>query len=134
MVVAAAFVARDGHILMHRRNRNSVHGGLWEFPGGKIEKAESPETALVREINEELGVAVELRDLAPVAFASGETAGPDARAPLVILLYTCRKWSGNPRCLEGEEIAWFAPEELAELDMPPLDYPLAAQLVRYLSS
>jgi len=83
----------------------------------------------VREIEEELGMKLAPESLAPAGFASG-TRGPEsADEPVVILLYTCRDWSGEPRCLEGEELGRFMPEDLAGLAMPPLDYPLAEQLV-----
>jgi len=131
-VSALALFNNAGEILLQRRHLGSVHGGLWEFPGGKIEPEESPESALLREIDEELGLHLAMSDLEPVTFASG-TTGPesDARA-LVIFLYRSRLCDGEPRCLAGEEIAWFAPPQLALLDMPPLDYPLAARLLAML--
>ncbi len=128
LVVAVAMLDENLRILMHRRHRDAVHGGLWEFPGGKIEPGETPESALVREIFEELGVELSENDLRPLSFASGQTAGSDFGRPLVILLYTCTRWAGKPRCLEGEAIAWCAPESLSSLAMPPLDYPLAERL------
>src|SRR5690606_29347867 len=78
IVVAVAMLDENRRILMHRRHRDSVHGGLWEFPGGKIEPGETPESALVREISEELGVELAENDLRPLNFASGSTAGPDS--------------------------------------------------------
>lgn len=122
-VVAAALVDADGRVLMQRRRRDREHGGLWEFPGGKVEADETPTQSLCREIAEELALVIEAADLVPVAFADQ----PDL--PHVILLYMCRKWRGEPRCLDGEEIAWFAPEDILGLDMPPLDVPLAQALL-----
>jgi 8-oxo-dGTP diphosphatase len=116
---------------MQRRRERAVHGGLWEFPGGKVEAGESPESALLREIDEELELAIDAEALTPLAFASGETA--DGR-PLVILLYTCARWSGDPVPHDAEELGWFAPSALAALDMPPLDYPLAEALRRHSDS
>ena len=129
LVVAAALIDGEGRILMHRRKADAVHGGLWEFPGGKVEAGESPDCALVREIAEELGLVVAASQLQPLAFAHGQTAGPGSGRPLVILLYTCRRWTGDPQCLVGEAIDWFAARDLSALSMPPLDYPLAARLV-----
>lgn len=83
----------------------------------------------MREIGEELGLMIEPDDLEPLSFASGQQPGVSACGELVILLYSCRRWRGVPVCRGGEEIAWQHPEDLARLDMPPLDYPLAASLV-----
>ncbi|MBW8784925.1 MAG: (deoxy)nucleoside triphosphate pyrophosphohydrolase [Novosphingobium sp.] len=133
-VVAVALLAGDGRVLMQRRPQGGAHGGLWEFPGGKLEPGETLESALIREIGEELGIVLDGATLAPLAFASDPVQPPAPRETYVILLYTCRQWSGAPRCLEGTErgaeIAWFAPAELDGLAMPPLDRPLAAALQR----
>jgi 8-oxo-dGTP diphosphatase len=133
LVVAAALIDAQGRVLMQRRPCQAVHGGLWEFPGGKIDAGESAEIALVRELREELAIAVAEHDLIPLGFASGATAARDEARALVILLYTCRTWSGEPCCLGAAEIAWYEPGSLASLAMPPLDYPLAAQLVEAIS-
>ena len=129
-VVAAALVRRDGLVLMQRRPEGAVHGGLWEFPGGKVEPGEAPESALSRELREELGISVSLADLRHVAHAQG--AGGTGRLPgaIVIDLYIVTAWEGDLRCLPGAELDWLAPEKLASLAMPPLDYPLAEALLR----
>lgn len=129
-VVAVALIARDGRILMQQRRADRAFGRLWEFPGGKIEPGESPESALVREIEEELGLTLAPQALLPLTFASDPVQPPAPRAPHVILLYTCRDWPGEPRCLDGESIAWIAPDDLMALPMPPLDVPLAKALLK----
>ena len=121
-VVAVALIDSAGCVLMQRRRLGGTHGGLWEFPGGKVEAAETPVIALIREISEELGVTLAADALSPLTFAT------DPAQPHVILLYTCRSWSGEPVCLDGEEIAWFAPDALSGLAMPPLDIPLSKAL------
>lgn len=131
-VVAVALVAPDGRILLQRRRINAAHGGLWEFPGGKVETGESPESALLREIHEELGITVTHVSLRAVTFASDPAQPPQPRQPHVILLYMCRDWQGQPQCLDGEEIGWFAADEIAGLKMPPLDYPLAENLKKFI--
>lgn len=127
-VVAVALVRADGCTLMQKRREDRAHGGLWEFPGGKIEPGESPEGAAVREIAEELGIEIAAEALEPVSFASDPAQPPAPRAPHVILLYRCRAWAGEPAALDADEIAWVAPERLPDLAMPPLDVPLAAAL------
>ena len=125
-MVAVALIDGTQRVLLQQRKRGGSHGGLWEFPGGKIEDDESPENALVREISEELGVTIAVPDFVPVSFASDPRS--TGREPHLILLYLCRRWSGEPRCLDGEAITWYALDALDALAMPPLDRPLAAAL------
>ncbi len=122
-------IASDGRVLLQRRRLDAQHGGLWEFPGGKVEAGETPVAALTREIDEELGIALAAGDLRPLTFASNATLAPGEGRGIVILLYTCRSWRGEAECRDGEEIAWFAPQQLRKLAMPPLDYPLAEALI-----
>lgn len=134
IVVAAALIAPDGKILMQKRRAGGAHGGLWEFPGGKIEARESPITALIRELSEELGIVVTQDSLIPAGFAVEDFSPEIARLPIAIFLYTCRNWQGEVQCLDGEAIGWFASYAIADLEMPPLDVPLAAQLDRLLAA
>jgi len=128
-VVAVALLRGDGQVLMQKRPAHREHGGLWEFPGGKVEPGETPKAALIREITEELGLTLAAEALTPLGFAADEAppAGT-TRRPVVILLYTCRTWQGEPTCLDAEALGWFAPDALASLPMPPLDIPLAAMM------
>ena len=125
-VVAAALHRPDGRWLMHRRPEGKHHAGLWEFPGGKVEPAETPSAALVRELAEELGIGCAPEHCVPAGFA--ESRGASEAAGLVILLYTVPVWQGAPRALEGGAVDWFTPEEVLALPKPPLDIALAAQL------
>ncbi|MFC0203825.1 (deoxy)nucleoside triphosphate pyrophosphohydrolase [Novosphingobium soli] len=126
-------------VLVQRRPSGAVHGGLWEFPGGKVEPGETPEQAAAREIAEELGVEIAHGDLHPVSFAVGQVAGKpqhgqagaQAPRPLILLLYATRQWQGTPRAEQGAELQWIALEEVSQLPMPPLDYPLAEALCRH---
>ena len=126
LVVAVALQAKNGRILMQRRPRHKHHGGLWEFPGGKVEPSENPDEALIREIQEELGIDILPDHLTPMVFAR-ESAG-DRDKPIVILLYTCRIWEGDPVSQEGCEVDWFSSEEIKKLAKPPLDVMLAKNL------
>lgn len=128
IVVAAALIADDGTVLMQKRPPDKQHGGLWEFPGGKVDPGETPVDALVREIDEELGVAVSADDLFPISVASGDPA--KAEPPIVLLLYGSRRWQGEARAIErGCQVHWATPAELTTLPMPPLDIPLSQALI-----
>lgn len=126
LVVAAALQSDDGKILLQRRPRGRSMAGLWEFPGGKIEDGETPEAALARELAEELSIGVEPTDLVPACFASA-TIG---ERPLLLLLFSCKQWSGEPVALESPELGWFTVSEMRDLEMPPADLPLLDLLDR----
>jgi 8-oxo-dGTP diphosphatase len=128
LVVAAALVDPDGRVLIAQRPEGKGMAGLWEFPGGKIEKAETPEAALIRELEEELGIQVKEPCLAPFTFAS-HTYGA---FHLLMPLYICRRWDGEPRPLSHAAIKWVRPRELlanaAAWPMPAADLPLIPML------
>ena len=124
LVVACALIDADGRILLAQRPEGKPMAGLWEFPGGKIETGERPETTLIRELNEELGIRVKEDCLAPFAFASH---GYDS-FHLLMPLYLCRRWEGIVVAREGQKLAWARTNELANYAMPPADVPLVAQL------
>lgn len=119
-VVAAALIDAEGRILIAKRPVGKSLPGLWEFPGGKLKDGEVPEAALVRELREELGLTVTPVDLTPLTFASHDYADFHLFMPL----YLCRRWQGVPVAHEHDEIAWVAPESLADYPMPPADAPL----------
>ncbi|EDL50030.1 (deoxy)nucleoside triphosphate pyrophosphohydrolase [Erythrobacter sp. SD-21] len=125
-VIALALHDGKGRWLMHRRPDHKQHGGLWEFPGGKVEPGETPAIALIREIEEELAIAIPRAALVPAGFAEEEESAREC--PIVILLYTCGQWKGEAEALEGGEIGWFAPDEVAALAKPPLDRVLSSIL------
>ncbi len=129
-VVAGALRSSRDSWLMHRRPLEKFHGGLWEFPGGKVEGAEIPVKALIRELHEELSIEVRPEDCKPAGFAEEivTEVGLNTRPPIVILLYTIGTWVGEPRSLEGGRIGWFGQEEIKKLDKPPLDQKLAIGL------
>ncbi len=124
LVVAVALVDADGRVLLARRPAGKPLAGLWEFPGGKVHPDEIPETALTRELAEELGIDVQASCLAPFTFASHAYAD----FHLLMPLYVCRKWSGIIAPREGQRLAWVRPARLADYEMPPADKPLVAML------
>jgi 8-oxo-dGTP diphosphatase len=120
LVAAAALIDDAGRVLVQCRPLTTSFPGLWEFPGGKIEPAETPEAALTRELHEELGIVVAAEDLTAAAFASA----PISTAHLVMLVYLCRRWTGVPQPLHASALQWIAPDDLHRLPMPPADMPL----------
>jgi len=105
LVAACALVNPDVRVLIAQRPIGKSMAGLWEFPGGKIERNERPEDTLIRELREELGIVVDAASLAPLTFASH--AYPDFH--LLMPLYVCRRWQGTVTTLEGQTIAWVRP-------------------------
>ncbi len=128
LVVACALVDVDGRVLICKRPQGKSLAGLWEFPGGKVEAGETPEAALIREMDEELGITITQSCLAPFVFASHtyETFH------LMMPLYLCRRWSGVVIAKEHEALAWVKPNALSDYEMPPADAPLIAYLRDFL--
>ncbi len=124
IVAAAALVDADGRVLLQQRPEGKAMAGLWEFPGGKIEPGESPQAALVRELEEELGILTHQSCLAPATFASE----PLGDADLLLLLYVCRKWTGIPVLRHAAAMRWVRPVEMFALPMPPADLPMIGVL------
>ena len=128
LVAAAALVDADNRVLLARRPPGKAMAGLWEFPGGKVKEGETPEAALCRELEEELGIDVRDTCLAPFTFASHRY--PDFQ--LLMPLYLCRVWQGTPEGREGQVVKWVRANQLADHPMPPADKPLVAMLRDFL--
>ena len=120
LVAAAALVDPDGRVLLAQRPEGKSMAGLWEFPGGKVEPGETPEAALIRELDEELGLKTWQSCLAPLTFASH--AYDDFH--LLMPLFACRKWEGIPSSREGQRLTWVRAAALRDYPMPPADIPL----------
>ena len=125
LVVALALGPKGGRWLVQKRPQDKPHGGLWEFPGGKVDQSEAIEIAVIREAKEELGIEISDEYLVPAGFAQDKVEG--GQSEIVILLYTCAKWDCEPRSLEGGEVAWLTPDEIFRLKQPPLDIALRKQ-------
>jgi 8-oxo-dGTP diphosphatase len=127
LVAAAALFDANGRVLICQRPLHKALGGLWEFPGGKVELGEAPEQALVRELREELDLTVEPDALDPFAFASH--AYPDFH--LLMPLYVVTRWQGamklDPNA--AADAKWVRPADLRAHEMPPADVVLVDRLI-----
>ena len=120
LVSAVALIDRDGRVLLAQRPKGKSMAGLWEFPGGKVEKGETPEAALVRELHEELGIETWDNCLAPLTFVSHKYED----FHLLMPLFACRKWSGIVQAKEGQSLKWVLAKDLSKYPMPAADLPL----------
>ena len=124
LVVACALVDADRRVLIAQRPQAGSMAGLWEFPGGKLEPGETPEQALIRELEEELGISTKAACLAPLTFASHAYEN----FHLLMPVFVCRKWDGIPQPHAHDALKWVRPQALRDFDMPPADLPLIAPL------
>ena len=120
LVSAVCLIDRDGRVLLAQRPEGKSMAGLWEFPGGKVEDGETPEVALIRELEEELGINTWESCLAPLTFASHAYE----KFHLLMPLFACRKWEGTPIAREGQVLKWVYPKDFRDYPMPPADIPL----------
>jgi 8-oxo-dGTP diphosphatase len=125
LVVACALVDQDNRVLIAKRPEGKSMAGLWEFPGGKIEVGETPEDAIIRELEEELAINVKHPCLAPLTFASHDYD----EFHLLMPLFICRKWQGDMKAREGQELTWVRPLRLHNYPMPAADLPLVSHLI-----
>jgi 8-oxo-dGTP diphosphatase len=128
LVAACALIDADGRVLIAQRPQGRPMAGLWEFPGGKVERGERPEETLIRELKEELAITVDEACLAPLTFASH--AYPDFH--LLMPLFVCRRWEGTATAMEGQQLAWVWPNRLRDYPMPAADVPLISHLTALL--
>jgi 8-oxo-dGTP diphosphatase len=128
LVAACALIDPDGRVLIAQRPAGKSMAGLWEFPGGKAEPGERLEQCLIRELREELGIAVQEECLAPLTFASHSY--PDFYLPMP--LYVCRRWQGFVEAREHQVLKWVRPHDLRNYPMPPADEPLISHLTTLL--
>ncbi|MEL7211203.1 MAG: 8-oxo-dGTP diphosphatase MutT [Pseudomonadota bacterium] len=120
LVSAVALIDPDGRVLLAQRPEGKSMAGLWEFPGGKVEAGETPEHALIRELEEELGINTWESCLAPLTFASHSYDN----FHLLMPLFACRKWDGTPQSRENQALKWVKPQDLKSYPMPEADIPL----------
>lgn len=130
LVSAAALVDPDGRVLIAQRPEGKSMAGLWEFPGGKVKDGETPEFALMRELEEELGIETRPTCFYPIAFASHSYED----FYLLMPLFVCRMWRNVPRAHEHAAVKWVRANDLGDYEMPAADVPLVAQLRDYLGA
>ena len=117
IVVSIALINNSDQVLIAKRASNKHLAGFWEFPGGKVEKDETPENALIREVKEELNLNINNKCIAPLSFSEFDYKN----FHLLLLLYICRRWEGEPRPMEENELKWVKPSMLRKYKMPPAD-------------
>jgi len=117
IVASIALIDANDQILIAKRPNKKHLSGFWEFPGGKVEKGESPEYALIREVKEELNIDINNKCIAPLTFSEFDYK----KFHLLLLLYVCRRWEGEPMSMEKNEIKWVKANTLRQYKMPPAD-------------
>lgn len=123
IVVVGAVIVRDGMILCAQRGSSGALGGMWEFPGGKVEANESPREALIREIAEELGCRVDIGDELMTTTHEYDFGF------VTLTTFFCALIDGEPRLTEHQAVIWLSPDELLSIDWAPADIP-AVELIR----
>ena len=122
LIVTAAIIRHQGRILVTQRPAGARHGGLWEFPGGKLEAEETPAAALQRELREELGLPVAVGEIFDVIYHRYDWGA------VLILAYHCTPLHTEVRNLQVAAHRWLRPAELSALPFLPADLPLIARL------
>lgn len=125
--MAAVIVNSAGEVLLAQRPQGKRLAGKWEFAGGKVEEGEAPEIALARELQEELGITVLPEDFEPFWFLSHPY--PEFDFHLLMPVYICKKWQGEPQALEHSALCWKLPQDMHELDMIEADAELVKKLL-----
>nr|WP_243415014.1 NUDIX domain-containing protein [Altererythrobacter segetis] len=131
-MVAGLIRDRRARLLLQQALPGKPHAGQWEFPGGKVESDENPRFALRREIAEELGLTLYEGAMIPAGFA--DTSGGRNGPAIVLVLYDCPEWSGEPQSREGQAWGWFMPDEAAALPLADIDRTLLEGIAKLRTS
>jgi 8-oxo-dGTP diphosphatase len=122
LLVVAALIRHQGRILLSQRRLDQSFPLCWEFPGGKVSPGELPESALAREIREELGCEVRVGRIFEVVLHAYDAFD------LLMQVHECEVVSGTPAAVQVAAVRWFSPGDIPGLPLPPADYPLARTL------
>ena len=124
--VSAIILSNDtGEILLAQRPKGKAFADFWEFPGGKIEKNEKAEDALIRELKEELDITINKKNISPLTFTTYEYD----EIYLIMLVFSCNKWSGKILPLEKQQIKWIKINDIKNYKMLPADMPIVDLLL-----
>ena len=118
MAVTAGVVVRDNRVLVVQRKPTSRRGLLWEFPGGKIEEGEDPRSCLKRELNEELGIEVDVGNRFEIVYHTYEDV------KVLLISFICQIARGDPHAIDCQGFRWLTQRELRDLPMTAADIPL----------
>jgi 8-oxo-dGTP diphosphatase len=124
LAVAAALIIKRGRILVAQREEKDDWGLHWEFPGGTLEEDEGPQDCIKRELREELGIEVEVREICEAAFKRYQGFN------ILLLAYRCTITEGTPSAIWCREVRWVGKEELKVLPMPPADEEIRANILQ----
>ncbi len=122
LIVTAAIIRQQDTVLLTRRPQHTRHGGLWEFPGGKLDPDESPEEGLRREIREEIAIEIEVGKVYDVVYFRYD------RGPVLVLAYECLPLSGDIRHIEVDDHQWVPLHKLKDFDILPADRSIIEKL------
>ncbi|MCB0378225.1 MAG: 8-oxo-dGTP diphosphatase MutT [Bdellovibrionales bacterium] len=125
--VVTAMIRKGDHVLVGKRPEGHTLAGQWEFPGGKIEIGESPEEALARELQEELGIEAEVGEIQLACTHSYPEVG------ILLVFFEVRFWKGEPKPVHHTELKWILPEELAKIEIPEANRRLLPKIMELLS-
>lgn len=126
--VVTGLIRKGDKVLVGQRPVGHSLAGQWEFPGGKIEKGETPEVALARELSEELGIEAEVGAL---RYASTHNYGDTS---IIILFYDVKLWKGEPKTVHHMDLKWVLPDELPQLSIPDANRKILPDLIKCLKS
>ena len=129
LVSLIALINQQNEVLISLRTRGKEYNGFWEYPGGKVEKNETTYDALNREVQEELGIVLHEECSAPLAFSTSKNVDNET----LLLLFTSRKWIGQPEEKENQSLKWIKSSELNNFKMPPANLFLNSILRDWLS-